>query len=59
MSSLRPRRRSESRKQFWNWVVTIGSVFFCLLILPDAPAWNGHSGRRAKLATHLDGGLEH
>ncbi len=34
MTSLRPRRRSESRKQFWNWVVTIVSVFFCLLILP-------------------------
>ena len=25
---------SDSRKQMWNWVVTIGSVFFCLLILP-------------------------
>lgn len=34
MNSFRPRRRSEARKQFWNWVVTIGSVLFCLLILP-------------------------
>ena len=33
MTSMRPRRRSDSRKQLWNWVVTIGSVFFCLLIL--------------------------
>lgn len=34
MTSYRPRRRAETRKQIWNWVVTIGSVFFCLLILP-------------------------
>ncbi len=34
MTSFRPRRRSDSRKQFWNWLVTIGSVYFCLLILP-------------------------
>ncbi|MEL6779910.1 MAG: rod shape-determining protein MreD [Cyanobacteria bacterium J06597_16] len=34
MTSYRPRRRSDSRKQFWNWVVTILSVLFCLLILP-------------------------
>ncbi len=34
MNSFRPRRRSEARKHFWNWVVTIGSVLFCLLILP-------------------------
>ncbi|MFK8182644.1 MAG: rod shape-determining protein MreD [Phormidesmis sp.] len=34
MTSLRPRRRSKSRKQFWNWLVTIGSVYLCLLILP-------------------------
>lgn len=34
MTSLRPRRRSNSRKQFWNWVVTIGSVYLCLLVLP-------------------------
>ncbi|MGB3297947.1 MAG: rod shape-determining protein MreD [Phormidesmis sp.] len=30
---MRPRRRLNARKQVWNWVVTIGSVFFCLLIL--------------------------
>ena len=34
MKSLRPRRRSEARRQLWNWVITIGSVLFCLLILP-------------------------
>ncbi|MEM6450352.1 MAG: rod shape-determining protein MreD [Cyanobacteria bacterium P01_D01_bin.105] len=34
MTSLRTRRRSKSRKQFWNWLVTIGSVYLCLLILP-------------------------
>ena len=34
MKSLQPRRRSEARKQLWNWVITIGSVLFCLLILP-------------------------
>ncbi|MGB7085678.1 MAG: rod shape-determining protein MreD [Phormidesmis sp.] len=34
MNSFRPRRTSDARKQIWNWVVTIGSVFFCLLILP-------------------------
>ena len=34
MTSLRPRRRSDSRKQFWNWVITIGSVYLCLLVLP-------------------------
>ncbi|MGC1309487.1 MAG: rod shape-determining protein MreD [Phormidesmis sp.] len=34
MTSYRPRRRSNARKQFWNWVVTIGSVWLCLLILP-------------------------
>lgn len=33
MASFRS-RRSGSRKHLWNWVVTIGSVFFCLLILP-------------------------
>ncbi|MGB3571334.1 MAG: rod shape-determining protein MreD [Phormidesmis sp.] len=27
-------RRSATNRQIWNWVVTIGSVFFCLLILP-------------------------
>ena len=34
MKSLQPRRRSEARKHLWNWVITIGSVLFCLLILP-------------------------
>lgn len=34
MTSLRPRRRLDSSKQVWNWVVTIGSVLFCLMILP-------------------------
>lgn len=34
MKSFRPQRRSDARKQLWNWVVTIGSVLFCLLILP-------------------------
>ncbi|MEO1621441.1 MAG: rod shape-determining protein MreD [Cyanobacteria bacterium J06632_3] len=38
-TSYRRRRRNEarnneSRKQIWNWVVTVGSVLFCLLILP-------------------------
>ncbi|MEL6351826.1 MAG: rod shape-determining protein MreD [Cyanobacteria bacterium J06627_28] len=33
-STYRPRRRTKSRKQFWNWVVTIVSVLLCLLILP-------------------------
>jgi len=27
-------RRNDSRKQTWNWAVTIGSVLFCLLVLP-------------------------
>ncbi|NJM96200.1 MAG: rod shape-determining protein MreD [Phormidesmis sp. RL_2_1] len=34
MAPYRPRRRSDARRQLWNWVVTIGSVLFCLLILP-------------------------
>jgi len=38
MVSPRARRRSRPRskagKQFWNWVVTIGSVYLCLLVLP-------------------------
>lgn len=38
MTSLRPqnrrsRKRANSRKQIWNWVVTIGSVYLCLLVL--------------------------
>ncbi|MEO0770290.1 MAG: rod shape-determining protein MreD [Cyanobacteria bacterium J06649_4] len=27
-------RKNESRQQIWNWIVTVGSVLFCLLILP-------------------------
>jgi len=27
-------RRNDSRKQTWNWAVTIGSALFCLLVLP-------------------------
>lgn len=34
MNALRTRRRSDFRRQVWNWVVTIGSVFLCLLVLP-------------------------
>jgi rod shape-determining protein MreD len=34
MTSLRKRRRSAPHRHYWNWVVTIGSVIFCLMILP-------------------------
>ncbi|MEL7331398.1 MAG: rod shape-determining protein MreD [Cyanobacteria bacterium J06560_2] len=27
-------RRSGGNKQIWNWLITVASVFFCLLILP-------------------------
>ena len=27
-------RRTESRKQIWNWLFTVGSVLVCLLLLP-------------------------
>ncbi|MEL7356294.1 MAG: rod shape-determining protein MreD [Cyanobacteria bacterium J06560_6] len=27
-------KRSIGNKQIWNWIVTVGSVFLCLLILP-------------------------
>lgn len=33
MASYRP-RRTGGRWQIWNWIVTVGSVFLCLLILP-------------------------
>lgn len=33
MASYRS-RRSNSRKQVWNWIVTVGSVLICLLLLP-------------------------
>ncbi|MEL6551883.1 MAG: rod shape-determining protein MreD [Cyanobacteria bacterium J06621_11] len=38
MAPYRSRRSGVNKlganKQVWNWIVTIGSVFFCLLILP-------------------------
>ncbi|MEL6469349.1 MAG: rod shape-determining protein MreD [Cyanobacteria bacterium J06623_4] len=33
MTPYRP-RRPETKPQLWNWIVTVGSVYFCLLILP-------------------------
>ncbi len=34
MNRYRPQPRPDARQQFWNWLVTIGSVLLCLLILP-------------------------
>lgn len=33
-TSYRSKRRNDSRRQIWNWLVTVGSVLLCLLILP-------------------------
>ncbi len=34
MASMRPRQRSASNQPLWNWVVTFGSVLFCLMLFP-------------------------